>query len=126
MVLIPLGPTQLPATAPVNIPGPGPTESHSTAVSLVNDNAADSAPPPPPPELKGPPLPPQAPRTNGEEGEEDAGSDVDDDDDAAPTTSRSNDPYSNLDGAFGNYLADEPRPMGASARGRSDIDDLLF
>jgi hypothetical protein len=38
------------------------------------------------------------------------------------------DPYSNLDGAFGNYLADEPQPIAASNRagGRGDLDDLLF
>lgn len=38
------------------------------------------------------------------------------------------DPYSNLDGAFGNYLADEPQPIAASHRaGRhNDLDDLLF
>jgi hypothetical protein len=38
------------------------------------------------------------------------------------------DPYSNLDGAFGNYLADQPRPM-ASVNHRTrhgDEDDLLF
>lgn len=38
------------------------------------------------------------------------------------------DPYSNLDGAFGNYLADQPRPM-ASVNHRTrngDEEDLLF
>jgi hypothetical protein len=46
----------------------------------------------------------------------------DDDDDAV--THETNDPYSNMDGAFGSYLADEPQPMGKSQRG--DLDDLLF
>jgi AP-2 complex subunit beta-1 len=38
------------------------------------------------------------------------------------------DPYSNLDGAFSNYLADEPQPITAgNHRGRhGDEDDLLF
>lgn len=39
------------------------------------------------------------------------------------TQKRNDDPYSNLDSAFSNYLADEPKPMGA--RGGKD-DDLLF
>jgi hypothetical protein len=49
-------------------------------------------------------------------------------DDADDDPVGTSDPYSNLDGAFGNYLADEPRPM-ASVNNRSrhgDEDDLLF
>jgi AP-2 complex subunit beta-1 len=34
------------------------------------------------------------------------------------------DPYSNLDGAFGNYVADEPRPMQDVRQSGID-DDLL-
>lgn len=34
------------------------------------------------------------------------------------------DPYSNLDGAFGNYIADEPRPM-QNVRQSGIDDDLL-
>jgi AP-2 complex subunit beta-1 len=47
-----------------------------------------------------------------------------DDDDAVP--SMANDPYSNIDGAFGNYMADEPQPMAAGKGSRGDLDDLLF
>lgn len=35
------------------------------------------------------------------------------------------DPYSNLDGAFGNYIADEPRPMQDVQQSGME-DDLLF
>jgi AP-2 complex subunit beta-1 len=35
------------------------------------------------------------------------------------------DPYSNLDGAFGNYVADKPRPMQDVRQSGID-DDLLF
>lgn len=34
------------------------------------------------------------------------------------------DPYAGLDGAFGGYLADEPRPMIGGRRGEEE--DLLF
>jgi len=34
----------------------------------------------------------------------------------------SNDPYANLDGVFGKYLADEPKPLDPK---RSDLEDLL-
>lgn len=49
-----------------------------------------------------------------------------DHDDDEPTGAA--DPYSNLDGAFGNYLADEPRPItaGSSRVRHGDEDDLLF
>jgi AP-2 complex subunit beta-1 len=59
-------------------------------------------------------------RPNQEEDEEDAGSDQDEGN-ARPNGKQ--DPYSNLDGAFGNYLADEPQPMAAGNRA---VDDLLF
>jgi len=40
-------------------------------------------------------------------------------------TEESSDPYANLDNAFGNYLADEPRPFGRQGLDGGD-DDLLF
>jgi hypothetical protein len=49
--------------------------------------------------------------------------DVDDDD---AVLSMANDPYSNIDGAFGNYMADEPQPMAARKGPQGDLDDLLF
>jgi len=111
-VLIPLTPIQLPPMA-VSIPGPGPNESHSGQPGLL---AADN------PE----PLEAVASKESRlSQEEEDAGSDQDETN-AEPNGKQ--DPYSNLDGAFGNYLADEPQPISASNRsGRhNDLDDLLF
>lgn len=69
-----------------------------------------------------PPPAPKTPYAERDEEGDDAGSDQDD------TAPAAGDPYSNLDGAFGNYMADEPRPMAASGRGGrpNDDDDLLF
>lgn len=112
-VLIPLAPTQLPHTA-INVPGPGPNESHSAQSGFLTTDNSDL------PEA----VPPKESRPNQEEGE-DAGSDQDEDN-VEPNGKQ--DPYSNLDGAFGNYLADEPQPIAASNRaGRhGNLDDLLF
>ena len=118
-VLIPLTPVQLPPTA-VQVPGPGPVESHaknetSEAPDADAEDNGETAPPPPPvakTELEG-------------EQEVDLESDQEEDAPARKRTAGS-DPYSNLDGAFGNYLADEPRPMGTNSAGRNEVDDLLF
>ncbi|KAF9532938.1 Adaptor protein complex beta subunit [Crepidotus variabilis] len=131
MVLIPLAPTALPPSV-VNVTGPGPIESHSS--NLVDAEALERPPPPPPPESK---LPIQ-PQTNGDGQQDQSTAEVsrngnssepeDDDDDVAPLP-KSDDPYANLAGAFGTYMADEPRPMaagGGGGRGRNDLDDLLF
>jgi AP-2 complex subunit beta-1 len=102
MVLIHMAPTQLPLTE-INVPGPGPIESHS-----------------PVPEKRSP-----IPQTN-EKQEELADGDTSSDQEEE-TEPKVNDPYANLGGAFGNYLADEPRPMAAmDGRGRKDLDDLLL
>ncbi|KAF8797984.1 Adaptor protein complex beta subunit [Phlegmacium glaucopus] len=110
-VLIPLTPVQLPPVS-ISVPGPGPNESHSVQSELV---ATDNH------------EPPEAipPKESQEEDGEDAGSDQDESN-AEPKSKQ--DPYSNLGGAFGNYLADEPQPIAASNRaGRhNDLDDLLF
>lgn len=69
------------------------------------------------------PPPPKTLHTERDEEGDDAGSDQDE----AGRVDPAADPYSNLDGAFGNYMADEPRPMAASRGGRpNDDDDLLF
>jgi hypothetical protein len=112
-VLIPLTQTQLPHTT-VIVPGPGPTESHSAQSGFSTKDNPDL------PEA----VPSKEPRLNQEE-DEDPGSDQDE---GNVKPSGKQDPYSNLDGAFGNYLADEPQPIAASNRaGRhGDLDDLLF
>ncbi|KAF7363402.1 AP complex subunit beta [Mycena sanguinolenta] len=114
-VLVPVARAHLPPAA-VNVAGPGPVESH---------NRADTPPPPLPdaplPSKPTPPIPPQA-------GESAEGEPEDDDDDGEADEPRgrpNDDPYSNLAGAFGNYMADEPQPMGAGGR-QGDDEDLLF
>lgn len=103
-------PAQLPP-AVIIVPGPGPNESHSGLSTTDNPDHPEA-------------VASREPRPNQGE-DEDAGSDQDEDN-AQPNSNQ--DPYSNLDGAFGNYLADEPQPITASNRaGRhNEVDDLLF
>lgn len=108
-VLIPLAPTQLPHTA-INVPGPGPNESHSVQSGLLIKDSLD-LPEPVAPEESHPSL---------VEDEEGAGSDQDE---GNAKLNGKQDPYSNLDGAFGSYLADEPQPIAGR---HNDVDDLLF
>lgn len=81
-------------------------------------------PPLPDAPLPSKPTPPIPPETSGSAengGDDDGEADPDDE----PRGRTNDDPYSNLDGAFGNYKADEPRPMGAGGR-QGDDEDLLF
>lgn len=117
-MLVPVTRTQLPPTV-VTVPGPGPSESHERADTPPLPDAAVPSKPTPP-------IPPASSENisgeNGDDGyDEDGEADVDDE----PRGRANGDPYSNLDGAFGNYLADEPRPMNAGGR-QGDEDDLLF
>jgi len=107
----------------VTVSGPGPSESHERA---------DTPPPLPDapiPTKPTPAIPPEVgenpvAETRDEVYDDDGEADADDE----PRGRSNDDPYSNLDGAFGNYLADEPRPMNAGGRGgrQGDDDDLLF
>jgi len=111
-VLIPLTPIQLPPSI-VSVPGPGPNEPRAQAPVIDTDESDDLPPPPPGP---------KASIADDDNDDDDEGSDQDDDD-AAPVA---RDPYSNLDGAFGNYVTDQPQPMAANNRGENGQDDLLF
>lgn len=128
-VLVPLARPQLPTPAVV-VPGPGPIEPHT------RDQLTDTSPDAP---KLDPNVPSQSinmpgddnpPSTGGHNGARDglrdedaeAGVDGDDDDDIGNPVA---DPYANLDGAFGGYLADQPRPMIGHQRGNNDLDDLL-
>jgi len=120
---------QLPSTQVV-VSGPGPVERHGDnepptsdpprTGTLIDESNGSNGP-------VQPPLPPRPaavapPRPVGKD--DDAG-DSSDEEPTSPAPKRNDDPYSNLDSAFSNYLADEPKPMGAGAhRGRDD--DLLF
>jgi len=107
--------TQLPSTG-VIVPGPGPTEPKperppspspidAPAPPSKSDSSAEAS------VTAASPLPESASPTEG----------------SAITGASTNDPYSNLDGAFGSYLVDEPRPMTGTHQGRHGEDeDSLF
>jgi AP-2 complex subunit beta-1 len=105
----------------VNVAGPGPIEPTASTESQKNATAASTPTSALSPQTliskPEPPLP--------DEGDEDVASD-DEAKVAKATipTSNASDPYSGLDGAFANYLQDQPRPMGAT--NQQLIDDLLF
>jgi AP-2 complex subunit beta-1 len=96
---------------PITVSGPGPIEPQQSEKPLAPQVALTNK--------ETPPIPAE-PSSNGLLGENGG-----DDDNVAPNSAAtdSNDPYSNLDGAFGSYLADGPQPQGS---GRSDLDDLLL
>src|SRR5271154_5418751 len=103
-VLVPLARTQLPRV--ITVPGPGPVETHGEDVmasTATLPNPASKPPPLVPPDNEDRSV---AERGRGEEGDGDG-----DEDELVGRRATSNDPYSNLDGAFRNYLQDEPRPL---------------
>lgn len=122
-VLVPLSRPQL-LPASVMVPGPGPIEP---------------APAPPPSSLKpAPAMPPSALTDDqdliavddvvGESGRRSANEtgEADTHDKEELPERGAADPYANLDGAFGSYLADTPQPIRNGRRGGTDLDDLLF
>ncbi|KZP24850.1 Adaptor protein complex beta subunit [Athelia psychrophila] len=117
-VLIPLTRASAAPATSVSIPGPGPTEAPKIASTPSLPTKLDVSKPPPA-------IPANAAATDLLDMNE-TSSPVDvDDDDAIPTNA--GDPYSNLDGAFGGYTADEPQPMSTLRKGtRGDLEDLLF
>ncbi|KAG6818152.1 hypothetical protein H0H87_000057 [Tephrocybe sp. NHM501043] len=113
--LVPLPRPQLPP-ASINVPGPGPPETHDSPAPDKTDLATKPAPP----------IPSSSSAVSPTVGSTSYNDDEDDEDEGPPAGA---DPYSNLDGAFGNYLQDEPRPMGSGnqqAGRHADLDDLLF
>ncbi|KAJ8078735.1 hypothetical protein PM082_013018 [Marasmius tenuissimus] len=118
-VLMTLPRSQLPSQS-VTVAGPGPKESHATATTAPL--IASDAPPLPAKPSESDATSPSSPTSRGGQP-----GDGDDEDDIPPasTKSQSNDPYSNLDGAFGGYLADAPQPMTAGKR-HGEEEDLLF
>ncbi|KAJ3883414.1 adaptin N terminal region-domain-containing protein [Lentinula edodes] len=119
-VLIPLARTQLPSMGPIVVAGPGPTEpqAQSSPVAPLPPAKTDvdtSALPTQSSQL----IPPSQDDVANDQDE------TEEDDEPPHSRQASNlDPYSNLDNAFGGYLADEPRPM--ASRQHDDDDDLLF
>lgn len=131
-VLVPLARPRLPTTT-ITVVGPGPIEPHA------RNQLTDASPDAPKSE---PNVPSQranllvnnnSPMAEGRNsagdglGDEDAEAGVDgDDDDDDIGNNPVADPYANLDGAFGGYLADQPHPMVGRQRGNNDLDDLLL
>jgi AP-2 complex subunit beta-1 len=100
-VLVPLAKAELPTM--INVPGPGPIESHSSQAAA--ESPADST---------SPPKPALAPISTEKP----------DEDGNVNFTPVAADPYSNLGSAFGNYLqADDPQPI---RRGKNVDEDELF
>ena len=58
--------------------------------------------------------------------DEDVVSEHDQNDRANYGPQRTADPYANLGGAFGSYLADAPQPMNAAGSRSRPEEDLLF
>ena len=130
-VLVPLARPQLP-TPTVVVAGPGPIEPH--ARDQLTDVSPDA------PNLE-PNVPSQRISPLGDDNsstaeghnsardglrddDADAGVDGDGDDDDIDGNPVA-DPYANLGGAFGGYLADQPQPIVGRQRGNNDLDDLL-
>jgi AP-2 complex subunit beta-1 len=119
-VLVPLTHSDLSPTV-ITVPGPGPAEppKDSTTDPLRSANVLPPISTETPSDVlssEDASLP--APLDNADGADADQNGEEDDD------PSKEIDPYSNLDGAFGNYLADEPRPMQRGQNGEED--DLLF
>jgi len=113
-VLIPLS-SKVAESTNISVAGPGPAETHLRKSSPLPINTSKAPPP----------IPTESSSESKDllDLDEAASPDVDDDDLVPSSTS---DPYSNIDGAFGNYMADEPQPMVAGKGSRRDLDDLLF
>lgn len=128
-VLVPLARPQL-STAAIVVSGPGPIEPHTR--DQLTDESVDAQKSESKVQSQGIDLLGDENSTTAEgaqDGRKDeyAQTDVDgdgDDDDIGSNTVA--DPYANLDGAFGGYLADQPRPMAGRQRGNNDLDDLLI
>lgn len=105
---------------PIVVAGPGPTEpqAQSSPVAPL---------PPAKTDVDTSALPTQSSQLISPT-QDDVANDQDEteEDDEPPHSTQASklDPYSNLDNAFGGYLADEPRPM--ASRQHDDDDDLLF
>ncbi|KIY50902.1 Adaptor protein complex beta subunit [Fistulina hepatica ATCC 64428] len=112
-VLVPATRPQLPNYAIVNVPGPGPTEPRKDAPTPPTEVPQPTSPVSPV-DKPAPPLP----------AVEGTSQDADSMEELPASNRAADDPYSNLDGAFSNYLADEPRPMAANAQ--TDLVDLLM
>ncbi|KIM65209.1 hypothetical protein SCLCIDRAFT_113025 [Scleroderma citrinum Foug A] len=118
-VLVPLSLPHLPPTT-VTVSGPGPVEPAPTL-------PAGMPKPEPPVPIAGEQDLLDVDDATMEAGSPNSGEDGEPDVDGEDGVGgRAGDPYANLDGAFGGYLADKPQPIGGSRGRNADLDDLLF
>jgi AP-2 complex subunit beta-1 len=117
-VLVPIARIQPPTE--FNIPDPAPPEPRKSSLPPMPDEVVGKPTPPIPADASSSPQ-----GGEGNADADDAGDGDDDDEDEDERQPRqANDPYSNLDGAFANYLADAPQPLTGSRN--NDDDDVLF
>lgn len=125
-VLVPLTRPQLPTTA-VTVAGPGPIEPHAhKQLTGVSPDAPKVEPNVPlqDADLLGE-VTAEGRNSTSDAVDEDVETGVDgdgDDDDIGDGPV--GDPYANLDGAFGGYLADQPQPMTGRQAGIDGLDNL--
>ena len=114
-----------PQAAPeqISVPGPGPIEPQRSTQPHPPSTSDDTTMKPTPPIPRERSDDSDRLQDTGEGADADASRDTGDDDEDEPPR-QANDPYSNLDSAFGGYLADAPRPM--AGRRNQDDDDVLF
>ncbi|TRM58635.1 adaptin N terminal region-domain-containing protein [Schizophyllum amplum] len=117
-VLIPVMRKVLPSTV-VSVSGPGPVEPGTQPQEEVREGTLLD--PSEPPAHANKPAPP-TPRPSMDDTVVDDDSTGEDDAEEGPAAAVTvDDPYSNLDSAFGGYMADQPKP----GRGQA-VDDLLI
>ena len=99
-------------SGPIQVDGPGPIEPRASSTAATAAVAS----------LPAGGSSSELINTNPTEEDHDDGQDHqggEDDDDYVASPSGPADPYANLEGAFGGYMADEPRPQ------RNDLDGLF-
>ncbi|KAH9951345.1 Adaptor protein complex beta subunit [Amylocystis lapponica] len=116
-VLVPTARSTLPPSA-INVPGPGSADPQKPAPSPVppigpTNGISKAAPPLSEPEPTASLIDTSASQESHESGDGDG----DNDEEYAPSPAGGADPYANLDGAFGGYMGDEPRPQ---------MNDMMF
>ncbi|KAI0928752.1 hypothetical protein AcW1_005905 [Taiwanofungus camphoratus] len=103
-VLVPVTRINLPPTA-IRIPGPGPPDPRKPALLPPPENPSNGGSDPTAPILG------SSSSLIDMNASQEGGDDADGTEEYAPQPTTPADPYANLDNAFGNYVADEPRPQ---------------
>lgn len=120
-MLVPIARNVLPPV--ISVPGPGPTEPRNDTLPLPSDPSLSRAAAPTISRSNSDLDASQALHDDFDHSGDDHGEDEGDEEELSTRTGAlavrsTTDPYANLNGAFGNYSAEEPRPQ--------PTDDLLF